>query len=322
MPRVRLGHLIPLVACCLVLPTGAAAAAGSEQGSTAERPSTKKKTSSAERGAKRSAERRATNRRRARAAKRRNAARRRLSRQRRTRSGLGHQIALARRDATVSENSDVLFRGDFESGFEGWHVQSLSSRANLFSAGTFQGSGAARFEVQDGDVEPETGSPRSEVSGPTFDAGQDLYFRDAIRIPSASSYEGPWQIVQQLHEEDWDGSPGIAVFLESDDTLRIGRGDGDATYWESGELQRDRWYDLVYRVYLSQDSGAGFVEVWLDGVQQTTESGGARAYGETIQAAQTYLKAGIYRSRSSNGTSLVEHDSIVVGTSLGAVMAG
>jgi hypothetical protein len=243
------------------------------------------------------------------------------------RGGVANRIALTGRRTKAgpkarSENPGVLFRGDFESGFAGWHVQSLSYRASLVSGGTFQGSGAARFEVQDGDVEPETGSPRSEVSGPTFDEGEDLYFRDAIRVPAASGYEGSWQIVQQLHEEDWDGSPGIAVFLEPDDSLRIGRGDGDATYWESESLARDRWHDLVYRVYLSRDSSAGFVEVWLNGAQQTLEDGGTRAYGETIQTAQTYLKAGIYRSRSSSGTSLVEHDNIVVGTSLAAVTAG
>jgi Polysaccharide lyase len=244
-------------------------------------------------------------------------------RRRSQKRGVGNRIALTGKKGRVpSENPDVLFRGDFESGFDGWHVQSLSYRASLFSSGAFQGSGAAHFEVQDGDVEPETGSPRSEVSGPTFNEGEDLYFRDAIRIPAASSYNGPWQIVQQLHEEDWGGSPGIAVFLESDDSLKLGRGDGDATYWESEPLARNRWHDLVYRVNLSRDSSAGFVEVWLNGVPQALENGGTRAYGETIQTAQTYLKAGIYRSRSSSGTSLVEHDNIVVGTSLAAVTAG
>ena len=61
----------------------------------------------------------------------------------------------------------MLFNGDFDSGFKGWYVQSLSSRATLFSS-AFEGSQAARFEVRQGDVEPDTGSQRSEVSGPTF----------------------------------------------------------------------------------------------------------------------------------------------------------
>ncbi|HEY2715319.1 MAG TPA: hypothetical protein VGI73_03785, partial [Solirubrobacterales bacterium] len=58
---------------------------------------------------------------------------------------------------------------------------------------------------------------------------------------------------------------------------------------------------------------------WLDGAQQILADGATRMYGETIQMPQTYLKAGIYRSQYSSGVSIVEHDDIVVGTSLAAV---
>jgi hypothetical protein len=216
----------------------------------------------------------------------------------------------------------VLFNGDFDSGFKGWYVQSLSSRATLVSGGAYQGSQSARFEVRAGDVEPDTGSQRSEVSGPTFDEGEDLYIRDAIRVPAANTYSAPWQIVQQLHEEDWGGSPGMAVFLDNNRALRLGAGDGSPTYWQGPNLQSDRWYELIYRVNLSQDPGTGFVEVWLDGARQTLANGQARMYGQTIQAAETYIKAGIYRSKSSTGTSIVEHDAVVVGASYAAVTNG
>jgi Polysaccharide lyase len=221
--------------------------------------------------------------------------------------------------APAAKSSGLLFDGNFDSGFGDWYVQSLSSRATLFSSGAFEGSQAARFEVQQGDVEPDTGSQRSEVSGPTFDEGEDLYIRDAIRVPSGNTFNVPWQIVQQLHEEDWSGSPGMAVMLDNKHSLKLGSGDGSRTFWQGPVVQSDRWYDLVYRVNLSQDPGSGFVEVWLNGAQQTLANGQTRIYGETIQAAQTYLKAGIYRSKSSTGTSIVEHDAIVVGSSYAAV---
>jgi len=220
------------------------------------------------------------------------------------------------------ENPEVLFRGDFDSGFGNWHIQSLSDRISLVSSGAFEGSQAARFEVQSGDVEPETGSQRSEVSGPTFKEGEDLYIRDAIRVPAGNTFSAPWQIIQQLHEEDWNGSPGVAVFLDSKRTLTLGPGDSSRTFWNSTPLQSDRWYDLVYRVKLSQDSSTGFVEVWLDGAQQSLANGQSRIYGQTMQTDETYLKAGIYRSKSSTGTSIVEHDAIVVGTSYSAVTTG
>jgi len=220
---------------------------------------------------------------------------------------------------TPQPSGEVLFMATFDAGFGGWYVQSLKGRATTPTEDPFEGPRAARFEVRDGDVEPDTGSERSEVSGPTFDEGEDLFIRDAISVPASSTYSGPWQIIQQLHEEDWGGSPGMAVFLDSKPSLRIGGGDGSPTFWTSSTIEKDRWYDLIYRVKLSQDPSIGFVEVWLDRVQQTLANGEMRMYGLTIQAAQTYIKAGIYRSKSSTGTSLVEHDSIIVGTSLAAV---
>ena len=212
---------------------------------------------------------------------------------------------------------EVVFAAKFEQGFEGWYVQSLPGRATISKSA--DGPGAARFEVRQGDVEPDTGSQRSEVSGPTFKQGEDLYIRDVIRIPSSNAYTTPWEIIQQLHEEDWSGSPGMAVFLEPAPSLRLGAGDGSPVFWRSAPLQPDRWYDLVYRVYLSEDAADGFVEVWLDGVQQELIDGQTRIYGQTMQMPETYLKAGIYRSKSSTGTSIVEHQTIVVGTSLTAV---
>jgi Polysaccharide lyase len=218
-------------------------------------------------------------------------------------------------------NGEVLFRATFDStGFKGWYVQSIPGRVVTTSADPFEGSRAVRFEVRDGDVEPDTGSERSELSGPTFNEGEDLFIRDAIRVPSTNTYSAPWQIVQQLH--DIDGSPGIAVFLDNQPSLKVGAGDSSPIYWQGPALEPDRWYDLVYRVYLSQDPSKGFVEVWLDGAQQTLRNDQTRMYGQTIQAPQMYIKAGIYRSKFSTGTSIVEHDTIVIGTSLDAVTAG
>lgn len=214
-------------------------------------------------------------------------------------------------EPTPTPTGKVLFKSDFESGFKGWYVQSIKERATIVPSS--QGGSAARFEVRPGDAEPDTGSPRSEVSGPTFDEGQELYIRDDILIPSGVTIDGEWQIIQQLHDDPWSGSPAVAVFLDEGPIFRIAAGDGSPRFWESGKLQFDRWYKLVYRVKLSRDPKVGLVEVWLDGQRLGTY------YGQTIQAPHTYLKAGIYRSKSHTGTSIILHDNIIVGTSLDAV---
>ena len=212
----------------------------------------------------------------------------------------------------------VLFDGSFSSGFTAWYVQSLKARATLAPGAGPSGEQAGRFEVREGDVEPDTGSQRSEVVGPTF-GEQDLYIHDAIRVPTGNTFSAPWQIIQQLHEDSSENSPGVAVFLENDHSLRISSGDSSWGYWQGPKLQTGRWYDLDYRVNLSQDPGAGFVEVWLDGVPQQLVNGQTRVYGPTATAARTFFKAGIYRSKSSTGTSIVEHDDITIGSSLAAV---
>jgi hypothetical protein len=171
-------------------------------------------------------------------------------------------------------------------------------------------------------VEPDTGSERSEISlsGQDLHENQDLYVRDALRIPRGSAIGDSWLIVNQLHESDWGGSPGIAVFVDAGPSIEIGSGDGSRRFLERTPLQYDRWHDLVYRVNLSRDPAAGFVEAWLDGAPLTLANGQTRMYGKTIQAARAYLKAGIYRGRSHGGTTVVEHDEIAIGTTLDAVI--
>lgn len=236
-------------------------------------------------------------------------------------SGLPASQAESPSPSPPTPEGTVTFAELFDGSFSGLLVQSLPTRATINPAHPYEGSGAGRFEVRPGDVEPETGSQRSEITGPTFHEGEDIYVRDDIRVPVGYTFQGPWQLIDQLHETPWSGSPGIATFLDAARRISFGAGDGSPMFWRGPQLEEERWYDLVYRVNLARDPNQGFVELWLDGVQQTLLNGQTRMYGETIQAAETYLKAGIYRSASSTGVSIVEHDNIVVGTSLAAVMS-
>ncbi len=226
----------------------------------------------------------------------------------------------ARAVTSAAPRGRILFRSSFDSGFAGWTVQALPGRISLVSGSAYEGASDARFEVRPGDVEPDTGSNRAELSGPTFDEGRGHLRQGRDPGPHRQHLPRPWQIIQQLHETDWGGSPGIAVFLGADRSLTLGAGDGSPDYWCGPKLAAERWYDLVYHVKLSSDPAVGFVEVWLNGVPQQLSNGQTKAFGPTIQTAHTYLKVGIYRGKASTGISVVEHDNVVVGTSLAAVM--
>jgi hypothetical protein len=211
-----------------------------------------------------------------------------------------------------------MFNGSFTGGLAAWYMQAISSRVTLLPGP--EGGQAARFEVREGDVEPQTGAARAARVAPLFfNEGQSLYIHDEIRIPAANNARAPWEIIQQLHENSSDNSPGVAVFLENNRALRISSGDGETSYWSGPALQAERWYDLTYRVLLSQNPSVGTVEVWLDGVPQQMANGQATVHGPTATAPETFFKAGIYRSSASTGTSVVEHDDLEIGTSLAAV---
>jgi hypothetical protein len=207
----------------------------------------------------------------------------------------------------------VLFVSNFESqGFPEWYVQAMPGRATLVHGRAYEGNSNAHFEVRPGDVEPDTGSQRAEVSGPTYHEGQDLYVRTAFRVPKGNSFNGNWQLIQQFHEDNWGGSPGTAVFLTPDRHFEIGHGDSSQIDWRSPKIKDDHWYELVYRVKFSRDPKVGFVEVWLDGRHQKLSNGRYRKYGFTMQQPHAYLKTGIYRSSTSTGVSLMEDDSTIV----------
>ncbi len=215
----------------------------------------------------------------------------------------------------------ILYKNNFEGNWGASYVQSMPGRATISSRNPFEGTGVGRFEVRPGDVEPDTGAERSEISGPTFNEGAELYVRVELRIPTSYSYQGSWQLINQLHEANWGGPPGMATLLDANRRIDIQSGTGEPLYWRGPQLESERWYDVVYHVKLSQDPSQGFVEVWLDGAQQTMVNGQTRMFGKTIQAAQTYFKAGIYRCMGSSGVSLIEYDDIVIGTNLSAVMS-
>lgn len=207
----------------------------------------------------------------------------------------------------------VVFASDFEDAdFPEWYVQALPRRARLVHASPYEGRANARFEVRPGDVEPDTGSQRAEVSGPTFHEGEDLYVRTAFRVPPGNTFRGPWQLIQQFHDESDSGSPGTAVFLTSEQRLKVGAGDSTQIDWTSPPLRTNKWYELVYRVKFSRDPDVGFVEVWFNGRHQRLGNGHFRDFGTTMHLSEAYLKTGIYRSQYSTGVSLIEDDSVVV----------
>jgi hypothetical protein len=202
-----------------------------------------------------------------------------------------------------------FFAADFESGdLSQWgYVQALPDRAAVVDDPVAQGAYAGRFEVEEGDEEPDTGSQRAEVrSGLEYEEGDVRYFRVLSRVESWD-YDH-WGIVWQIHDQSVD-SPPLSLQLRdegSGPTLWLGHGDGESEYWEAPLPGEDEWFEVVVRAEIGDE---GSVRVWLDGEEQTMLNGDDSVDGiDTLGDGPGYDKLGIYRSSEASDTAVVYHD--------------
>jgi hypothetical protein len=234
-------------------------------------------------------------------------------------------LAVAGAAISVSGPESGTNSGDFETrDLSQWgERQCLPERVSLGSRrpAPVDGRYRARFEVRDGDVEPETGSERCELVGPSLPDEEERWYRQAIYVPSATDPPNSWQIISQWYS-NYGGSPPLALFEHKGSPMRwsLRHGDSSRFYWRSRNLARDRWHEIVVGVFLSQGPSRGWVEVWLDGKQQTLENGKTRMYGQTRGTTLGAFKTGIYRDPDSTGTSIHYLDDFSAGSDRESVM--
>lgn len=152
-----------------------------------------------------------------------------------------------------------FFAADFESGdlSEWGYVQAIPDRAAAVDEPAAEGDYAGRFEVEEGDEEPDTGSQRAEVrSGLEFEEGDVRYFRVLSRVESWD-YDH-WGIVWQIHDQTGD-SPPLSLQLRDDDSgpmLWLGHGDGEPEHWETPLPEEDEWFEVVVRAEFGEEGSS------------------------------------------------------------------
>jgi len=212
----------------------------------------------------------------------------------------------------------VIFSDDFNSipaahsSAGGWYLQCDSGRASVVN-------GVARFEVRPTDIETDTGSPRCELSngGPELHAGDDVWVYDKFRWGAEDTATPPWELIDQWHDGGSTGgqfSPPIALFRYGQN-IRLSNGNGSPVYWQGPTVQRGAWQELIYHLQPSPTNG--HLEAWWNGQKV------ADFTGKLMNTSSLYLKIGINRSKdtSGGGTSVVEHDRLVIATTKAAATA-
>lgn len=191
-----------------------------------------------------------------------------------------------------------------------------------------------RFTVEDDDIGP-TRDPRAQVETPAVLEGGDevwigwstLFPEDwPSRLPPGGS---AWLTLSELYGPPFDGAAPVKIGMRSGAPAvtwqRNGSYDWDVA-WEQGPVLRERWYDFVLRVRLSDDPAIGFVELYLDtgdGWQQQSLRGRDRLHMRTLDDANgggaNYHKLALYRQRGLFPVLTVYHAEHRVGGSFAAV---
>jgi hypothetical protein len=132
---------------------------------------------------------------------------------------------------------------------------------------------AVRFHVLNSDVAPctPTNNPRAQVSsGKVLAEGSEIWWRLAMFFPVGfPAFNGAWYLFQEDYGEPWNGSPPTG-FGVVNDQLIISRSPAYGYDWIwSKALHREHWYEFLVHKKMSRSKTGGFIEMWVDGVQQT-----------------------------------------------------
>jgi hypothetical protein len=214
-------------------------------------------------------------------------------------------MALSASPAAATE----LFDGDFETGdLTQWsYVQAIPGRVSVVTNPVSEGTYAGRFEVKEGDKDPDTKSQRAEsLSGETYENSDVRYFRIMGRIDSWDF--GHWGIIWKVLDES-GGPPPLSLQLYTNGPtpmLWLGPGSGSADYWEAPLPAMKEWFEVVIRVEFGEK---GSLKVWLNGKPQTMLNEETTFDEiETLYEGPGEDRIGLHRSSSSTGTSVVYYD--------------
>jgi Polysaccharide lyase len=220
-------------------------------------------------------------------------------------------------------DGDVVFVGDYEDGsFHQWtHCQNrqFSARctdydgsfygAQIVSDDVRQGRYAARYEVRDGDAPGWSVGERAEVAA---SAGAKVREGDTRRYEFSLKFDqnfpavgGDFFLVMQWHAGH--GSPPMALAVNPTGQLVLDGYVGKSPAMVIGDIARGEWVDYVVTVKFSQSASTGWAEVYRNGVLAV-----ARHSRSNMADGASYLKMGLYRSRSEQSTAVMWQDGLRV----------
>jgi hypothetical protein len=187
-----------------------------------------------------------------------------------------------------------------------FEVQEVGSSASFSLASGTPPAGESHY----GHFELKAGDERAELrTGLRLYEEDDVYVRFLARLSSGfPAEEGPgvWgQLIWQLHQVG-SGSPPIALHVNGTSPGTFVLRDQTGNLWWQGPQVDSQWHEFLVRVNHSNDKEVGFVEAWMDGVQQKLANGNTRFHKRTMFDEFNYPKAGYYRDPDMLGSGAVD----------------
>lgn len=254
-------------------------------------------------------------------------------------------------DALAESNPEIVAIGDFETAkFDQWVAVYNPEGATIVTSPSpvRKGRYAAKFVVRDGDQYHQTSGERVEVSTPVdmrdvrAGEGDEYFYAWSTYIPQDFPKVVNWfPCFINWHSVDGGTQAPISVGINTDENmirLQTAAGHGSADdkglldlvhfYPIITDLQRDTWVDYVLHVKWTIED-TGLIEVWYKYESDDTYTKAIDLHDlPTLQQSPfwyggkvmpVYQKVGLYRSASEDTTQVIYHDSVVVGTTFGAV---
>lgn len=231
-----------------------------------------------------------------------------------------------------TDTPDLIWSSDFETGDLGeWSsVQACPGGVTVVTSPVRSGHHAARFSVADDDTNAKcaavpTDNPRAQLVGPfgLFKPGDDVYVGFSTFFPSdfPTIPANGWLMFHEDYGPPFNGSPTMELDVFGDRLGMWSEQNGvEKQIWLASDAihKGTAWEDIVLHILWSTDPTVGFVEIWLDGVQQTFQDGQQREHLATFVPTVNGLLDSVYMNEYRKagvdlGTVVLYHDDIRVG---------
>jgi hypothetical protein len=240
-----------------------------------------------------------------------------------------------------SKPAGVVWCSGFENGtLSDWSsVQACPGGVSVVTSPVKNGKYAAKFTVSDGDTNAKcsavpTDNPRAQLVAPNClfppcGSNGDVYIGWSVYFPTGFPNITGWFELEENYGAPFGGSPPTEMDVQGTKfSMQLHQSSGYVHPWVStNNIKIGQWNNIVEHIKWSTDPSVGYIELWLDGVQQKFSNGNTRYnYAPIVSSingqGNTVFLNQYRQSGTGLGTVTLYQDDLRVGTTYDSVSSG